>query len=131
MNTSPKVYTFDDLVALEIEYNRAWKAAKSIEEAIEYRPKLYGEFNPRGLVDYVDDLDEDIPWIKEFFATCPNGKWCGTSYAVAYFELPEYARHPPLEGLGTIRWYCKPIGDIHIDIDYGANRVALEFVYLL
>ena len=127
---SAKIYTVDDLLKLMHQFNAEWKAARC-EEELPKPPNFSGcALDPIGLIDSLDEVNEEVTWLREYFSAGVTGQF--QRYAVAKFDLPiaaycaEADRHK-----GTLIFSHKELGDIFIDISYENSTFELEFVSLV
>ncbi len=127
---SAKTYTVSDLVAIEQQYSAAWKAANCEQELPEPPNFSDCQFDPRGLVNSLSEVENELAWLKDFLTSCLPGKF--RRFAVAAFDLPSHACRPANEQFGrTLMFSHKELGDINIDIIYRNSTIEFEFVWLL
>ena len=124
------VLTVSDLVKMTENYDAAWMAAKCIEDLPE-PPNFSGhEFDPRGLVNSIAEIECFLPWLRQFLANCQNGNW--HRYAVAEFKLPPEVLRSDAEMVGrSLIFSHDGLGDVIVDIRYKERLIEFEFVGLL
>ena len=127
---STKIYNVDDLLKLMHQFNAEWKAAKC-EEELPAPPNFSGcSLDPIGLIDSLDEVNNEITWLREYFSAGVTGQF--QRYAVAKFYLPITAHRSVAERhKGTLIFSHKELGDIFIDINYDNSTFELEFVSLV
>ena len=127
---STKIYTVDDLLNLMHQFNAEWKSAKC-EEELPAPPNFSGcSLDPIGLIDSLDEVNDEITWLREYFSAGVTGQF--QRYAVAKFDLPIAAHRAETERhKGTLIFSHKELGDIFIDINYEYGTFELEFVSLV